>query len=108
MMFYWLILYIAIFFEILATICMKLSVGFTKITPTVLTAIFYIISLILMSFTLEKIEVGTAYAIWSGLGTAGIAIIGIVWFDELASMIKFISIGLIIIGMVGLSIEGVT
>ena len=108
MMFYWLILYIAIFFEILATICMKLSVGFTKVIPSVLTLIFYLASLILMSFTLEKIEVGTAYAIWSGLGTAGIAIIGVFWFDELASTVKFISIGLIIIGIVGLNLEGVT
>ena len=107
-MFYWLILYIAIFFEILATICMKLSLGFTKVMPSVLTAIFYIISLILMSFTLEKIDVGTAYAVWSGLGTAGIALIGVFWFDELASAIKFISIGLIIIGIIGLNLEGVT
>jgi len=71
-------------------------------------AVFYLASFILLTFTIKKIEIGMAYAIWSGLGTALIAIIGIFWFNELVSTAKFISIILIIIGVVGLNLEGVT
>jgi len=87
---------------------MKLSYGFTKTTPSILMAVFYLASFILLTFTIKKIEIGMAYAIWSGLGTALIAIIGIFWFNELVSTAKFISIILIIIGVVGLNLEGIT
>lgn len=108
MIFYWLILYLAIFFEVLATICMKLSHGFTKTIPSIFMIVFYLVSLVLMSFTIEKIDVGTAYAVWSGFGTAAIAIVGIFWFNELVSTVKFVSIALIIVGIVGLNLSGVT
>jgi small multidrug resistance pump len=82
---------------------MKLSEGFTRPIPSVLIFVFYIISFVALTFAIEKIEVSTAYTIWAGVGTALIAIIGLVYFGEPATAIKFISIILIIIGVIGLS-----
>ena len=102
-MHHWLFLSGAILFEVAGTISMKLSEGFTRPIPSVLIFVFYIISFVALTFAIEKIEVSTAYTIWAGVGTALIAIIGLVYFGEPATAIKFISIILIIIGVIGLS-----
>ena len=102
-MHHWLFLSGAILLEVAGTISMKLSEGFTRPIPSVLIFVFYIISFIALTFAIEKIEVSTAYTIWAGVGTALIAIIGLVYFGEPATAIKFISIILIIIGVIGLS-----
>ena len=102
-MHHWLFLSGAILVEVAGTISMKLSEGFTRPIPSVLIFIFYIISFVALTFAIEKIEVSTAYTIWAGVGTALIAIIGLVYFGEPATAIKFISIILIIIGVIGLS-----
>ena len=102
-MHHWLFLSGAILLEVAGTISMKLSEGFTRPIPSVLIFVFYIISFVALTFAIEKIEVSTAYTIWAGLGTALIAIIGLVYFGEPATAIKFISIILIIIGVIGLS-----
>ena len=102
---HWLYLLLAILFEVLGTTAMKLSEGFTKTTPSIAMAIFYILSLVMLTLTLKKIDVSIAYAIWSGLGTALIAGIGIIVFGESLTPMKIASIALIILGVIGLQLS---
>jgi small multidrug resistance pump len=102
----WLILIIAIILEVFGTISMKLSEGFTKVGPIIAMFIFYAFGLSLLALALKKIDISIAYAVWSGLGTALIAIIGMLWFKEPATLIKIVSILLIIIGVIGLNLDG--
>ena len=104
---YWIYLIIAILTEVAGTTALKLSQGLTKIIPAIAMTIFYIVSFIFLAFALKKIEVGTAYAIWSGIGTALIALIGFLWFQESLDALKIVSLGLIILGIVGLNLSGV-
>ncbi|WP_254174861.1 DMT family transporter [Planktothrix pseudagardhii] len=96
-------LILGIVFEVMGTTCMKLSQGFTRIWPSIGIFIFYGLSFTCLTIVLKKIEVSLAYSVWSGLGTALIAMIGIVFFRESITSIKFISIALIIIGVIGLN-----
>ncbi|OAD20362.1 small multidrug resistance protein, partial [Candidatus Thiomargarita nelsonii] len=96
----WILLIVAIVLEVSGTICMKLSDGFTKMIPIIAMLSFYGVGLSLLAMALKTIDVSVAYAVWSGLGTALIAIVGIMWFKEPATMVKIISVGLIIIGVV--------
>ncbi len=102
---YWFCLAGAILFEVAGTTCMKLSQGFTKLLPSLSVFILYAISFSLMILALKRIELGVAYAMWAGLGTALIAMIGIVWFGESASLLKIVSIVLVITGVVGLHLS---
>lgn len=102
----WLFLLLAIVFENAGTVSMKLSQGLTKLLPSILIPVFYIPSFLLLSLALRKIDVSLAYALWSGIGTASIALIGILYFREPASALKLVSLGLIIIGAVGLNLSG--
>jgi small multidrug resistance pump len=101
---YWIYLALGIIFEVLGTVCMKLAEGFTKLWPSVFVFVFYGASLGLLVLVLEKFEVSIAYAIWASLGTALIAIIGIVFFNEPVSVTKIVSISLIIAGILGLEL----
>jgi len=101
----WIYLILAIVFEVLGTTAMKLSEGFTKTMPSVAMGVFYLLSLTMLTLALKKFDVSVAYAIWSGLGTALITLIGIWYFKEPATMIKVGSIALIIIGVVGLNLS---
>ncbi len=101
----WIYLISAIVFEVLGTTAMKLSEGFTKTMPSVAMGVFYLLSLTMLTLALKKFDVSVAYAIWSGLGTALITLIGIWYFKEPATMIKVGSIALIIIGVVGLNLS---
>jgi small multidrug resistance pump len=102
----WLYLALAIVLEVSGTTCMKLSEGFTKTVPSVLLFVFYTVSFCFLTLALKKIDVSIAYAVWSGVGTALIATIGVLWFKEPATAFKLISLGLIIIGVVGLNLGG--
>jgi small multidrug resistance pump len=106
MFIYWLYLILAIIFEVIGTTSMKLSEGFTKTVPSILMFIFYILSLGALTLALKKFDVSTAYAIWSGLGTALITIVGLYFFKESISITKILSITLIIIGVIGLHLSG--
>ncbi|MEH2368100.1 DMT family transporter [Nostoc sp.] len=99
----WIYLIIAILFEVSGTTCMKLSEGFTKIVPSVLIFVFYGLCFTFLTFALKKLEVSVAYAVWAGLGTILVALIGIIWFRESATFIKLVSISLIIIGVIGIN-----
>jgi len=103
---HWFFLAGAIALEVAGTTSMKLSEGFTKLVPSVLLFVFYAASFVALTFALKKIEVSVAYAVWSGVGTALIAAIGILYFREAATVLKFISILLIIVGVVGLNLSG--
>jgi small multidrug resistance pump len=100
----WVILATGILFEVLGTLCMKYAEGFTKLVPSILVFVFYGISLAALVFVLEKMQVSIAYAIWASVGTALIAIIGMVFFKEPVSLVKMISISLIIFGILGLEL----
>lgn len=96
-------LILGIVFEVMGTTCMKLSQGFTRIWPSIGIFVFYGLSFTCLTIVLKKIEVSIAYSVWSGVGTTLIAIIGIGFFRESITPIKFISIALIIIGVIGLN-----
>jgi small multidrug resistance pump len=83
---------------------MKLSQGLTRLVPVFLMFIFYLLAIALLSVVLKKIEVGIAYAVWSGVGTALIATIGIVFFREQVTLMKMGGILLIITGSVILNL----
>jgi small multidrug resistance pump len=102
----WVYLVLAILLEVSGTTCMKLSEGFTKVAPSILLFVFYTMSFGMLTLALKKIDVSVAYAIWSGVGTALIATIGVLWFKEPATALKLISLGLIIVGVVGLNLGG--
>ena len=103
---HWLFLICAIFFEVSGTTCMKISSGFTRILPSILMFIFYGMSFVSLTFAIKKFDVSVAYAVWSGMGTALIATIGILYFKEPLSAMKLFCIAMIIVGVVGLNYSG--
>jgi small multidrug resistance pump len=92
----------AIALEICGTTSLKLSDGFTRIGPVVAVALCYSASFVLLSLALRGIELSIAYAVWSGVGTAVVATIGIVWFGEGAGARKILCLALIVLGVAGL------
>ena len=104
----WLYLILAILLEVSGTTCMKLSQGFTKVVPSILLFVFYTLSFSMLTLALKRIDVSIAYAVWSGVGTALIATIGVLWFKEPATAVKLVSLGLIILGVIGLNLSGGT
>jgi len=105
-MLFWLYLLIAILTEVVGTTLMKASQGLTRLIPSVLMFVLYGISFVFMALALKRIEVSTAYAIWSGLGTALIATIGILWFRESFNIPKLVGLVLIIVGVILLNMRG--
>jgi small multidrug resistance pump len=102
----WLYLVLAIIFEVVGTTSMKLSQGFTKVLPSVLMFMAYGLSLSALTLALKTIDISVAYAVWSGLGTALIAAVGVLWMREPLTALKVASIVLIIIGVIGLNSSG--
>lgn len=98
----WIFMTGAIVFEVSGTVCLKLADGFSRLTPSLAVFPLYGISLALLALALRTIPVSTAYAIWSAVGTALVAAIGIVAFREPAGVLKLVSLGLVIVGVVGL------
>lgn len=101
-MIYWLYLVGAIVFEVIATMALKYSSVNNSPIYSVITAIGYVISFTLLYYAIKKIDIGTAYAIWAGIGTALIAIVGAILFKENMTLLKALCILLIITGAVGL------
>ena len=102
----WFYLILAILLEIAGTTMLKLSDGFTKLAPSAAMVVFYALSFGALSLTLKRIDVGVAYAVWSAVGTALIAAIGVLWFHEPLTALKIISLVAIIGGVVGLYLSG--
>lgn len=101
----WLYLLAAILFEVAGTMSMKLSDGLTKLLPSICIFVFYTICFVFMTLTLKRLEVSVAYTIWAGVGTTIIALIGMYYFGESASLLKILSIFLVIAGVVGLKLS---
>lgn len=102
---YYYLLLLAILFEVCGTTCMKLSEGFSKLIPSVLIFVFYAISFFFFTLALKGLDVSIAYAIWAGLGTALITVVGIFWFKEPASALKLISLVVVVAGVIGLHLS---
>ncbi len=104
----WLLVVVAGLFETGFAVLLKQSHGITRLWPTVGFAICALISFGLLTLALKKLEVGSAYAVWTGLGAAGTAVVGMWALGESASMVKIVSVGLILAGVIGLNLSGVT
>lgn len=103
---HWLWLVAAIVLEVAGTTSMKLSAGFTRWLPSAAMFGFYLGSLAMLTLALQRLDVSVAYAIWSGLGTALITGVGLVWFGEALTPAKTFCVALIIAGVVGLNLLG--
>jgi len=100
----WSFLIIAILFEVLGTTSMKFSDGFTRLIPSISIFVFYALSFVFMTFSLKAIDMAVVYAVWSGVGTACIAAIGIMYFKEPLTLAKAFFIIMIVVGALGLQI----
>ena len=100
----WIFLFFAGLFEIGWAIGLKYTDGFSKLVPPVLTVASMIVSLTLLGLALKALPVGTAYAVWTGIGTVGTALLGIWLLGEPATVIRIACIGLIVCGIVGLKL----
>jgi quaternary ammonium compound-resistance protein SugE len=100
----WLMLLIAGTAEVTWAVAMKYSAGFTKLWPSVVTVVFYILSAVFLSMALKKLPLGTAYAMWTGFGIVGTSILGVMLFKEALSIPQIICIIMIAGGIVGLKV----
>jgi len=103
----WFLLALAIVLEVAGTTCMKLSGGFKELVPSVLVFVFYGFSFTAFIYALKTIDLSITYAIWAGVGLALIAAIGVLYFKEPVTVPKMVFVGLILIGVIGLSLSGV-
>ena len=104
----WLIIVVAGLFETGFAVTLKLSHGMTRLWPTVGFAVCAVVSFALLTVALRKLEVGAAYAVWTGIGASGAAAVGMIFLGEAVSAVKLISIGLVLAGVIGLNLSGVT
>lgn len=102
----WLMLLVAGLLEVGFAISLKASDGFSKLLPSVLFVVFALGSFTLLNLALKTLPVGTAYAVWTGIGAAGTAILGIVLLGESATAARLGFIGLIVAGVIGLQLSG--
>lgn len=93
-------LFISILFEVVGSSFLKLSDGFTKIAPSLLLIVFYALSFLFIVLALKTVSLSVGYSIWAGLGTAGAALVGVFFFNEMISSINVFGLFLIIIGVV--------
>jgi quaternary ammonium compound-resistance protein SugE len=103
----WVILVVAGLFETAFAVCLKLSNGMSRLWPTAGFAASALVSFGLLTLALRELEVGPAYAVWTGIGAAGAATVGMVMLGDAVSTVKLVSIGLILAGVVGLNLSGV-
>ena len=100
------LLSLAILSEVVATVFLRFTDGFTNLAPSIVVVVGYGLSFWLLALILKDLEIGFVYAVWSGAGTALIAAVGMVAFGESATALKFASIALIIVGVIGLNLGG--
>ncbi|MFJ7074873.1 DMT family transporter [Streptomyces sp. NPDC098781] len=102
----WLLVIVAGLLETGFAVCLKLSHGFSRLWPTVAFCIFALGSFGLLTLSLRKLDVGPAYAVWTGIGAAGTAIYGMIFLGDIVSTLKLVSISLVIVGVIGLQLSG--
>lgn len=100
----WIILILAGLFEIGWAIGLKYTEGFTRFWPSAGTVLAMIVSMGLLGIAMRSLPVGTAYAVWVGVGAVGTVILGIILFDEPANMLRLLSVGFIVAGIIGLKL----
>ncbi|AVH37401.1 quaternary ammonium compound-resistance protein SugE [Pseudomonas monteilii] len=101
----WIILFFAGLFEVGWAVGLKYTDGFSKPIPTVLTVGAMVISLDLLGLAMKELPLGTAYAIWTGVGAVGTVIAGIILFGESMALVRLVSVALIVCGLVGLKVS---
>lgn len=101
---HWIILFVAGLFEVAWAIGLKYTEGFSKLWPSVFTIVSMVISMGLLAYAVKHLPVGTAYAIWTGIGAVGTAALGMILFNESKELIRIFFIFLIVVGIVGLKI----
>lgn len=101
----WIILIIAGLLEVVWAIGLKYTHGFTRLTPSIITVSAMIVSIVLLSWAMRSLPVGTAYAVWTGIGAVGAAITGILLLGESASLARIASLALIVAGIIGLKLS---
>ena len=102
---HWYFLAVAIAFEVAGSTSMKLSQGLSKLGPTVMMFAFYAVAFACNAMALKRLDLSVTYAIWSGMGTALVAVIGMTWFQEPVTLLRAGSIVLIVLGVVGLALS---
>ena len=102
----WLILLLAGFAEITWAVALKYADGFHRLVPSLITVVGYIASLLLLSAALDRLPLGTAYAVWTGIGIIGTTVLGVFLFREQLTPLQGFFILLIIVGIVGLKLTG--
>ncbi|WP_255987650.1 DMT family transporter [Chitinolyticbacter albus] len=105
---HWVYLILAIVFEVAGTTSMKLSEGFTRLWPSILIFVCYSLCAGFITLALKRLEISVAYAIWAGIGTALIALVGMLYFKEPVTAVKIASLVLIVAGIAGLNLSGVS
>jgi quaternary ammonium compound-resistance protein SugE len=100
----WVILFVAGLLEIGWAVGLKYTEGFTRLWPTVATAVALVASMSLLGIAVRTLPLGSAYAVWTGIGSVGTAVLGIVLFREPATALRLLCIGLIVVGIVGLKV----
>ena len=100
----WIVLVVAGVFEVVWAIGLKYTDGFTRLWPSVGTAAAMIVSVVLLAWAMRTLPVGTAYAVWTGIGAVGTVILGIALFGEAATLARLACVGLIVAGIVGLKL----
>jgi len=103
----WVLLCIAGFLEVGWAVGMKYSHGFTRLCPSVFTLLTMIASFGCLALSMRSLPLGTAYAIWTGIGTIGTAIVGMILFGESASFLRILCLGFIVAGILGLKLLAV-
>ncbi|MBG6286846.1 MULTISPECIES: quaternary ammonium compound efflux SMR transporter SugE [Pseudomonas] len=101
----WIILFVAGLFEVGWAVGLKYTEGFTRPIPTILTVLAIITSMGLLGLAMRNLPLGTAYAIWTGVGAVGTVIVGIVLFGESMAPVRLLSVALILCGLVGLKMS---
>ena len=101
----WLILVVAGLLEVVWAVGLKYTHGFSRLVPSVITAVAMIASVALLSWAMKTLPVGTAYAVWTGIGAVGAAITGIILLGESASVARIASLALIVAGIIGLKLS---
>ena len=100
----WFILFLAGLLEVVWAVGLKYTEGFTKLTPSVITGLAMVVSVVLLGIAMRTLPLGTAYAIWVGIGAAGTVIAGIFLFNEPTSLLRLGSVALIGLGVIGLKL----
>ncbi|MFI8414901.1 quaternary ammonium compound efflux SMR transporter SugE [Serratia sp. NPDC078593] len=98
----WIILVIAGLLEVVWAIGLKYTHGFTRLTPSVITIVAMVVSMVLLANAMKTLPAGTAYAVWTGIGAVGAAIMGMVLLGESTNIMRILSLCLIIVGILGL------